>query len=141
MRRSRASRMSRSIHKLEPTPASCQPLIASLLSSPAPQDLLVSLSTLLRGSVYDRLSWIFKLYDVNGDGLITKRELHDIIASVYDIVGRDTSPVSCAYKSVPSLVQLGRRGRPELGTFLRYPKWAGCTYLCDRESEVVGALD
>ncbi|KAF0306796.1 Calsenilin [Amphibalanus amphitrite] len=57
------------------------------------KDLLVSLSTLLRGSVYDRLSWIFKLYDVNGDGCITKRELHDIIASVYDIVGRDTSPL------------------------------------------------
>jgi len=56
-------------------------------------DLLVSLSTLLRGTVYDRLRWIFKLYDVNGDGCVTKRELHQIVASIYDIVGRDASPL------------------------------------------------
>lgn len=37
------------------------------------QELLVTLSTLLRGSVYERLRWAFRLYDVDGDGAITRQ--------------------------------------------------------------------
>ncbi|KAF4516399.1 hypothetical protein B566_EDAN008522 [Ephemera danica] len=43
------------------------------------RDLLVTLSTLLRGSIYEKLRWTFKLYDINGDGCITRSELADIV--------------------------------------------------------------
>lgn len=52
------------------------------------RDLLITLSTLLKGSVYERLRWTFRLYDVNGDGLITQNELSEIIYSVHELMGR-----------------------------------------------------
>ena len=50
------------------------------------------LSILVRGSIDEKLRWIFNLYDVNGDGKITKDELQSIIGSVYDLMGRFTEP-------------------------------------------------
>ncbi|KAJ8665017.1 hypothetical protein QAD02_006679 [Eretmocerus hayati] len=52
------------------------------------RDLLVTLSTLLRGSIYEKLRWIFKLYDINGDGCITKGELGEVVMAIHDIMGR-----------------------------------------------------
>lgn len=52
------------------------------------QDLLITLSTLLRGSVYERLRWTFKLYDVNGDGCISRAELSEIVVAVHELMGR-----------------------------------------------------
>lgn len=52
------------------------------------QDLLITLSTLLRGSVYERLRWTFKLYDVNGDGCISRSELNDIVLSIHELMGK-----------------------------------------------------
>lgn len=52
------------------------------------QDLLVTLSTLLRGSVYERLRWTFKLYDINGDGCISRNELGDIVQAIHELMGR-----------------------------------------------------
>lgn len=52
------------------------------------QDLLVTLSTLLRGTVYERLKWTFKLYDINGDGIISRNELADIIQAIHELMGR-----------------------------------------------------
>jgi Ca2+-binding EF-hand superfamily protein len=34
--------------------------------------MLISLSTLLHGTLYEKLKWTFRLYDLNGDGVITK---------------------------------------------------------------------
>jgi Ca2+-binding EF-hand superfamily protein len=36
------------------------------------QDMLISLSTLLHGTQHEKLQWTFRLYDLNGDGVITK---------------------------------------------------------------------
>lgn len=52
------------------------------------KDLLVTLSTLLRGSVYERLRWTFKLYDINGDGCIGRNELAKLIYAVHELMGR-----------------------------------------------------
>lgn len=52
------------------------------------RDLLVTLSTLLRGSVYERLRWTFKLYDLNGDGCISRSELGEVISAVHELMGR-----------------------------------------------------
>jgi Ca2+-binding EF-hand superfamily protein len=34
--------------------------------------MLVSLSTLLHGTEHEKLQWTFRVYDLNGDGVITK---------------------------------------------------------------------
>ncbi|XP_073998725.1 A-type potassium channel modulatory protein KCNIP1 isoform X6 [Rhodnius prolixus] len=52
------------------------------------RDLLVTLSTLLRGSIYEKLRWAFKLYDINGDGCITRSELGEIVIAVHELMGR-----------------------------------------------------
>ncbi|CAG7828636.1 unnamed protein product [Allacma fusca] len=52
------------------------------------KDMILTLSTLLRGSNREKLKWIFsRLYDLNGNGFITKRELCDIITAIHDLVG------------------------------------------------------
>lgn len=48
----------------------------------------MTLSTLLRGSVYERLRWTFKLYDINGDGCISRGELGEIVLAVHELMGR-----------------------------------------------------
>ena len=40
----------------------------------------------------EKLQWIFGLYDLNGDGLITKNEMLDVVTSIYEMLGRNTEP-------------------------------------------------
>lgn len=44
-----------------------------------------------RGTVMDKLKWIYALYDVNRDGDVTKDELKSVIASVYDMTGKTSN--------------------------------------------------
>ncbi|XP_076367833.1 A-type potassium channel modulatory protein KCNIP2-like [Tachypleus tridentatus] len=56
------------------------------------KDFLHCLSLLCRGSPRDKLRWAFSLYDINGDGCITKKEMTDIVCSVYALLGRRSHP-------------------------------------------------
>lgn len=47
---------------------------------------------LSRGSLQERLQWAFSLYDINGDGLITREEMLDIVSAIYDMMGRFSEP-------------------------------------------------
>ena len=59
------------------------------------QDMLVSLSTLLHGTLYEKLNWTFRVYDLNGDGEITKTEMGNVVVAVSELMGIEfTSPVS-----------------------------------------------
>ncbi|GFR10191.1 hypothetical protein TNCT_127461 [Trichonephila clavata] len=51
-------------------------------------EFLECLSVICRGSLCDKLDWAFALYDLNADGRITKKELTDIVYSVYNLMGR-----------------------------------------------------
>ncbi|XP_067132994.1 A-type potassium channel modulatory protein KCNIP1-like [Centruroides vittatus] len=55
-------------------------------------DFVVGLSVLARGSLREKLRWVFGLYDINGDGFITKDEMTRIVNSIYDLMGRATEP-------------------------------------------------
>ncbi|XP_050713133.1 calsenilin-like isoform X2 [Eriocheir sinensis] len=55
-------------------------------------DFIMGLSVLLKGTLQERINWIFNLYDINNDGYITKEELIDIVTSIYDLMGDQTSP-------------------------------------------------
>jgi len=56
------------------------------------QDFVTSLSVIARGSVDDKLRWTFNLYDVDGDGVISRSEMTTIVSSIYGLMGRYTSP-------------------------------------------------
>jgi Ca2+-binding EF-hand superfamily protein len=38
--------------------------------------------------VYERLKWTFKLYDLNGDGCISRGELTEVVQAVHELMGR-----------------------------------------------------
>lgn len=51
-------------------------------------DFIIGLSVLTRGSIDEQLRWIFTLYDINGDGIITREELNKIVNSIHDLMGK-----------------------------------------------------
>lgn len=57
------------------------------------EDFLMGLSILSRGTMDEKLRWIFNLYDLNGDGKITREELSLVVSSVYDLMGKCTNPI------------------------------------------------
>lgn len=56
------------------------------------QDFVTGLSILSRGSVDEKLRWTFSLYDINGDGCITREEMTDIVTAVYELMGKFSDP-------------------------------------------------
>ena len=46
------------------------------------KDFAIGLSILLKGSDEDKLKWIFHLYDVNKDGVLTIDEFREVVTSV-----------------------------------------------------------
>lgn len=41
----------------------------------------------------EKLRWTFSLYDINGDGFITRDEMTDIVTAIYELVGRHPDSV------------------------------------------------
>lgn len=56
------------------------------------KEFVLGLSVLARGTIQEKLFWAFSLYDINGDGLITREEMQDIVSAVYDLLGRGVEP-------------------------------------------------
>ncbi|CAG0921865.1 unnamed protein product, partial [Notodromas monacha] len=56
------------------------------------EEYLKVLSLLSRGSMQDKVTWVFRLYDLNGDGRITRAEMSEVVHSIYDLLGNATVP-------------------------------------------------
>ncbi|XP_012055248.1 PREDICTED: Kv channel-interacting protein 4, partial [Atta cephalotes] len=56
------------------------------------EDFVTGLSILARGSIDEKLRWTFSLYDINGDGCITREEMTDIVTAVYELMGKFSDP-------------------------------------------------
>ncbi|XP_018565548.1 Kv channel-interacting protein 4-like [Anoplophora glabripennis] len=56
------------------------------------EDFVQNLSILSRGSLDEKLRWAFSLYDINGDGCITREEMTDIVSAIYDLMGKLSEP-------------------------------------------------
>lgn len=41
----------------------------------------------------EKLRWTFTLYDINGDGFITRDEMTDIATAIYELMGRSPDTV------------------------------------------------
>lgn len=50
-------------------------------------DYAHALSSLLRGAIEDKINFVFRLYDLNGDNVITLDELSKITFAVYRLLG------------------------------------------------------
>ena len=61
------------------------------------QDMLESLSTLLHGTLHGKLIWTFRVYDLNGDGVITKNEMGNVVVAVYELMGIILMPPLCKF--------------------------------------------
>jgi len=51
------------------------------------EDFALSLALLRRGTLEQKLVWTFHLYDLNGDGLLSREEIRDVTTSIYSLVG------------------------------------------------------
>ncbi|XP_055341224.1 calsenilin-like isoform X3 [Paramacrobiotus metropolitanus] len=56
------------------------------------EEFVVMMSVLSRGSLDEKLQWIFNLYDVNGDGQVTLEAMLTIGTSIYDLLGKHSEP-------------------------------------------------
>ena len=102
------------------------------------QDMLVSLSTLLHGSLEEKLSWTFRLYDLNHDGSITKAEMAAVVVAVYELLGVECAELVSIWRlslfwfivcwdyirwSIVSLYFILLAGSPELSSQSFLPSW------------------
>ncbi|KAH9418284.1 Kv channel-interacting protein 4-like [Dermatophagoides pteronyssinus] len=53
-----------------------------------------ALSTLSRGTLKEKLNWIFNLYDIDRDGYISKNEMYLITNAIYELLGECAIPLS-----------------------------------------------
>ncbi|XP_045783001.1 Kv channel-interacting protein 4-like isoform X1 [Maniola jurtina] len=56
------------------------------------EEFLGTLSRVGRGSRQEKLSWVFALYDADGDGRISRAEMLAVVQAVYELLGRAAAP-------------------------------------------------
>jgi len=81
--------------KFFPSGATCSAYSHYVFSAMDPEDKGVvtfekfaqALALLRRGSLEEKLVWTFHLYDLNGDGVLSRDEIRDVTTSIYSLVG------------------------------------------------------
>lgn len=48
----------------------------------------------------NKLRWLFKIYDINGDGLVEKFEFQDVIDSFYQLLGEQETTIALKVQAV-----------------------------------------
>ncbi|CAF0769605.1 unnamed protein product [Rotaria sordida] len=58
------------------------------------EDYIQTLSILVRGSIKEKLQWIFRFYDISDAGKLTKQTIETILHSIYNLLG----PNNCLHQ-------------------------------------------
>jgi len=58
------------------------------------EDIVLVLSDLCRGSADKKLRWAFHIYDIDGDGVISRSELEDVALSINELTGETGTPTA-----------------------------------------------
>lgn len=101
------------------------------------EDFLEILSKVSRGSVEEKLQWVFGLYDLDGDGLISKTEMVDVVRSIYEMLGRATRPQvedTSAKDHVEKIFHLIDTNKDGVVTIEELVEW------CSRDEDVLQSL-
>jgi Ca2+-binding EF-hand superfamily protein len=67
--------------------------------------MVSAVSSLTRGSTADKLRWIFRLYDVDCDGFISRQELRDVIVAVHRLAGNRNPSMAPAGNGTRHLIK------------------------------------
>ncbi|XP_043524593.1 Kv channel-interacting protein 1-like isoform X2 [Frieseomelitta varia] len=104
------------------------------------EEFLTILSKVSRGSVEEKLQWIFGLYDLDGDGLISKEEMLDVVGSIYEMLGRYTQPQIvephlAAREHVDRIFHLMDANKDGVVTIEELVQW------CSKDEQLLRSLD
>ncbi|XP_073684684.1 recoverin b [Garra rufa] len=53
------------------------------------KEYIVALHLTSSGKTVEKLEWAFALYDVDGNGSITKNEIHEIVKSIFNMISKE----------------------------------------------------
>ncbi|XP_046429980.1 Kv channel-interacting protein 1-like isoform X1 [Neodiprion fabricii] len=104
------------------------------------EEFLTILSKVSRGSVEEKLQWVFGLYDLDGDGLISKDEMLDVVGSIYEMLGRYTQPQCAepqlaAREHVERIFHLMDTNKDGVVTIEELVQW------CSKDEQLLRSLD
>ena len=81
---------------------------------------MLGLSILSRGTPDEKLRWTFSLYDINGDGYISKDEMKNVVTAIFELMGNCTEPIvedSAVQDRVDRIFQVSLRPRTSQAGF------------------------
>jgi len=69
---------------------------------------MIILTVISKGTPDENLEQIFRIFDVNNDGTISKKELHRLVKDLYSLIGKEDNPdevtdktlANCAFKEM-----------------------------------------
>jgi len=105
------------------------------------EEFAQALSLLRRGSLKEKLVWTFQLYDLNGDGVLSRDEIEDVTIAIYSLMGDKETGTPPAKEVINTRVEMvakkfclsedNRYGGISLDQFMA---------VCMRDTEIYQAL-